>query len=315
MLPISRRDASAVVLGCALLACAGAGTTGCSSEEGAPSGECTGETAAALRTCAAGATLKGIDVSYYQGTVDWTKVKGAGQAFAFVRVSDGVNYPDSKFAANWPALKKAGLVRGLYQYFRPTQDVQAQVDLLFTKLNAAGGLQPGDLPPVLDLETDGGLAASTVVARAKDWLAKVEAKIGVKPIVYTAAFMSPTIGTSFGAYPLWVANYGATCPLMPSGWTNWNIWQNSDSGSVSGVGGPVDTNFFNGDGKKLQGLTLKPATTTPPSGNEPGLEPEDLDMVRDDPTPEDGSQGGTLGDSNRAPSQETAAAPLDPCAR
>lgn len=314
MLPISRRDASAVVLGCALLACAGVGTTGCSSEEGAPSSECTGETAAALRTCAAGATLKGIDVSYYQGTVDWAKVKGAGQAFAFVRVSDGVNYPDSKFAANWPAVKKAGLVRGVYQYFRPTQDVQAQVDLLLNKLAAAGGLQPGDLPPVLDLETDGGLAASTVVARAKDWLAKVEAKIGAKPIVYTAAFMSQTIGTSFGSYPLWVANYGATCPLMPSGWTNWSFWQNSDSGTVSGVASPVDTNYFNGDGPKLQGLTLKPATTKP-SGNEPGLEPEDLDMVRDDPRPEDGSQGGTMGDSNRTPSQETAAAPLDPCAR
>jgi lysozyme len=314
MLAISRRDARAVVIGCALLACGGLGTTGCSSADPeAPSSECTGETAAALRTCAAGATLKGIDVSYYQGTVDWTKVKAAGQSFAFVRVSDGVNYPDSKFAANWPAVKKAGLVRGLYQYFRPTQDVQGQVDLLFAKLNAAGGLQPGDLPPVLDLETDGGLASSTVVARAKDWLAKVEAKIGVKPIVYTAAFMSQTIGTNFGGYPLWVANYGATCPLMPSGWSNWSIWQNSDSGSVGGVSGNVDTNFFNGDGAALQKLTLKPAGGTPSTG--PGLEPEDLDMVRDDPTPADGSQGGTLGDSNKAPSQETAAAAIEPCAR
>jgi lysozyme len=228
-------------------------------------------------------------------------------------VSDGVNYPDSKFAANWPAVKKAGLVRGLYQYFRPTQDVQAQVDLLFNKLNAAGGLQPGDLPPVLDLETDGGLASSTVVARAKDWLAKVEAKIGVKPIVYTAAFMSQTIGTNFGGYPLWVANYGATCPLMPSGWTNWSIWQNSDSGAVSGVNGNVDTNFFNGDDAKLSGLTLQPAGSPPSTG--PGLEPEDIDIVRDDPTPADGSQGGTLGDSNKEPSQETASAPIEPCAR
>lgn len=313
MLAISRRDASAVVLGCVLLACAGVGTTGCSSEEGAPKDECTGETAAALRTCAAGPTLKGIDVSYYQGNVDWAKVKSGGQSFAFVRVSDGVNYPDSKFTANWPAMKNAGIVRGVYQYFRPTQDVQAQVDLLFAKLNAAGGLKPGDLPPVLDLETDGGLAASTVVARAKDWLAKVEAKIGVKPIVYTAAFMSTTIGTSFTGYPLWVANYGATCPLMPSGWSNWNIWQHSDSGSVSGVSGPVDSNHFNGDSAALQKLTLQPANGN--TGTGPGLEPEDLDPVRDDRAPVAGSQGGTLGDSNKAPEQETAAAPLDPCAR
>lgn len=316
MLGFSRGDARAVVLGCALLACGGVATTGCSSEDGAPSKECTGESSAALRTCAAGTTLKGVDVSYYQGTVDWTKVKGAGQSFAFIRVSDGVSYPDTKFQANWPAVKNAGLVRGVYQYFRPTQDVQGQVDLLFSKLNAAGGLKPGDLPPVLDLETDGGLASSTVVARAKDWLAKVEAKIGVRPIVYTAAFMSTTIGTNFGGYPLWVANYGATCPLMPSGWSNWNFWQNSDSGAVTGIGGNVDTNFFNGGTTQLQALTLKAATTQPDSGAGPGetLEPEDLDLVRDDPHPVDGSQGGTLGDSNAAPpSQETASAPIAPC--
>jgi lysozyme len=313
MLAISRRDARAVVLGCALLACGGVGATGCSSSDGGPSSECTGESAAALRTCAAGSTLKGIDVSYYQGTVDWTKVKSGGQSFAFVRVSDGVSYPDSKFAANWPAMKNAGLVRGVYQYFRPTQDVQAQVDLLFTKLNAAGGLQSGDLPPVLDLETDGGLASSTVVARAKDWLAKVEAKIGMKPIVYTAAFMSTTIGTSFGGYTLWVANYGATCPLMPSGWSNWSFWQNSDSGAVSGVGGNVDTNFFNGDLKTLQGLTLKPATTEPDPNA--AIMPEDMDLALDEPHPQDGSQGGTLGDSNKGPSQDTASAAIEPCAR
>jgi lysozyme len=313
---ISRRDARAVVLGCALLACGGFGAAGCSSEDDAPHDGCVGESAAALRTCAAGATLKGVDVSYYQGTVDWTKVKSSGHSFAFVRVSDGLSYPDTKFATNWPAVKKAGVVRGLYQYFRPNQDVQQQVDLLFTKLNAAGGITAGDLPPVLDLETDGGLAASTVVARAKDWLAKVEAKLGVKPIVYTAAFMSSTIGTSFGGYTLWVANYGATCPLMPSGWSNWSFWQNADNGSVSGIGGSVDTNFFNGDGTKLSGLTLKPSTSTP---SDPGktLEPEDTSVVRDDPHPVDGSQGGTLGDGNKnePPSQETAAAPLDPCAR
>lgn len=301
-----------------LLACGGVATTGCSSDA-EPSSECLGDTAAALRTCAAGTTLKGVDVSYYQGTVNWASVKAAGQSFAFARVSDGVSYPDSKFATNWPAMKKAGIVRGVYQYFRPTQDVQAQVDLLFAKLNAAGGLLPGDLPPVLDLETDGGLAASVVVSRAKAWLAKVEAKLGVKPIVYTAAFMSNTIGTSFGAYPLWVANYGATCPLMPSGWTSWKIWQNADNGSVGGIGGNVDTNVFNGNLAALQALTLKPAT--PPAtdaGAAPATptEPPDFGtLVFDDPKPKDGSQGATLGEANPPPPAETNAASIEPCVR
>lgn len=313
----SRGIASSAVVGCALVACGGLAATGCSSDA-EPSNECLGDSAAALRTCAAGPTLQGVDVSYYQGTINWSSVKAAGRTFAFARVSDGVNYPDSKFATNWPAMKKAGIVRGVYQYFRPTQDVQAQVDLLFAKLNAAGGLQPGDLPPVLDLETDGGLASSVVVSRAKSWLAKVEAKIGVKPIVYTAAFMSNVIGTSFGAYPLWVANYGATCPLMPSGWTNWKIWQNADNGSVSGIGGNVDTNVFNGNLTALQALTLKPASTPGTDAGAGPSTPEDpLDfgtLVVDAPKPKDGSQGATLGDSNPPPA-ETNAAPLEPCAR
>lgn len=291
-----------------LLACGGAATSGCSSDT-EPGDECLGETSDALRTCAAGATLNGIDVSYYQGTVNWSAVKGAGQSFAFARVSDGVSYPDSKFTTNWPAMKKAGVVRGVYQYFRPTQDVQAQVDLLFSKLAAAGGLAPGDLPPVLDLETSGGLPSATVVARAKSWLAKVEAKIGVKPIVYTAAFMSSSIGTSFGPYPLWVANYGATCPLMPSGWTVWKFWQRSDSGKVAGVSGNVDTNLFNGSLTALQALTLKAADPDP---TPPEERPDFGDLVIDGPHPKDGSQGATLGES--PPEQATATVEIEPCA-
>lgn len=287
-------------------------SAGCSSE--APVGDdCLGSASSALRTCAKGATVTGIDVSYYQGTVNWAQVKGAGRAFAFARISDGLNYPDTKFAQNWPAMKSAGVIRGAYQFFRPSQDAANQAQLLIDKLEANGGLLPGDLPPVLDLESADGLASSTVVARAKTWLAKVEAKYGVKPIVYTAAFMSNVIGTNFGAYPLWVANYGATCPLMPSGWSDWKFWQSSDSGSVSGVGGNVDTNFFNGPLAALQAITLKPAAPPDPGGGGGiGIALDDLDVTLDDARPNDGSQGSTIGGGS-PPSPETTSAPITPC--
>ncbi|MBX3188092.1 MAG: hypothetical protein KF819_13805 [Labilithrix sp.] len=289
---------------------------GCSPGEG-PAGECTGSSADALRTCAKGSTLTGIDVSYYQGNVNWAQVKGAGRTFAFVRVSDGLNFPDTKFAQNWPAVKSAGLVRGVYQFFRPSQDPTQQAQLLLDRIDAAGGIGPGDLPPVLDLESDGGLAASVVVARATTWLAKVEAAVGRKPIIYTAAFMSNVIGSSFTNHVLWVANYGATCPLMPGAWTDWHFWQTSDSGSVAGVSGNVDTNLFNGVLADLMKQTLQP----PPAPNDAPAGPRDdvvglaaFDGVMPgDAKPNDGSQGATIGDGDPAHDPDAMSAPISPC--
>lgn len=246
-----------------------------------PSSECVDRAAEALRTCARGPTLAGIDVSYYQGDVDWAAVKGAGQSFAFVRVSDGLRVPDSKFADNWPAVKEVGLVRGVYQYFRPAQDPIEQADLLLDRVRAAGGFVDEDLPPVLDLETDGGLAPAAVVERARAWLDHVEAKLAIKPIVYTAAFMSDVLGTSFGGYVLWVANYGATCPRMPSGWTDWQFWQTSDTGRVDGVSGNVDTNLFNGTAADLTALTLG-GSRAADAGASPPLSQGDAGAARPD---------------------------------
>lgn len=324
-----RRGTKWASLSVFLLGCVGTGAAGCSAgDDAAPTergSECVGTSAQALKVCAGPSTLKGIDVSYYQGTVDWAKVRASGRRFAFARVSDGIDHPDSKFAQNWPAMKAAGIVRGAYQFFRPAKDVDAQVNLLVTKIAAAGGLEPGDLPPVLDLESDGGLPASTVIARAKAWLAKVEAAYGMKPIVYTAAFMSSIIGNHFADYPLWVANYGATCPTMPSGWTEWRFWQDSDRGSVPGVSGNVDTNLFNGTLAQLEALTLK---APPEPSPEPPATSEPDEPTPDVPMPGEGEadalvrslddQGATMGSAGapRKPSparDELASAPLDPC--
>ena len=101
------------------------------------------------RVCAQGTTTMGVDVSYYQGTVDWAKAKAAGVKFAFLRVSDGTTFRDPKFVQNWANTKTAGVIRGAYQFFRPSQNVNAQADLMIAAL---GTYQPGDLPPVIDVE-------------------------------------------------------------------------------------------------------------------------------------------------------------------
>lgn len=224
------------------------------------------QTSEALTVCAGANTVKGIDVSYYQGTIDWPKVKASGRAFAIARVSDGATFDDPKFAQNWSGMKSAGILRGVYQFFRPAQDPVKQADLLVDAIEKLGR-EPTDLPPVMDVETADGQTATTVRANMKKWLDRVEARIGRKPIIYTAAFMSGTIGTGWTAYPLWVANYGVTCPQMPSDWTKWKFWQSSSTGSVPGIAGGVDLDQWNGTLQELiDWANPSPPPPPPPDG-------------------------------------------------
>lgn len=223
------------------------------------------------RVCAAGATTMGVDVSYYQGVIDWTKAKNAGVKFAFIRVSDGTTFQDPKFVANWSGSKNAGVIRGAYQFFRPSQSVTAQADMMIA---AIGTYQPGDLPPVIDVEADGGLAPSTVAARVRTWVDRVKNALGVDPIVYTGYyFWRDEVGapTSFANNPMWVAAYTSHCPDLPAPWMRWTFWQHTDSGTVAGIPGKVDMNKFNGDLAALQAFAGGTGTTTnPPPPPPPG---------------------------------------------
>ncbi len=204
--------------------------------------------AAAPDSACPATTLKGVDVSEYQAGYDFVAAKAAGNAFAFVRVSDGIRHPDSSFNGLYRDAKAAGLVRGAYQYFEPNQDPIAQADLL---LEAIGGkLETGDLPPVIDLEASGVTAS-----QAKVWLEHVEAALGVKPMIYVGYYFwidNMANPTGFSGYPLWIAGY-VNCPSIPAEWPQWTFWQYSD-GTVNGTGG-VDLNAFNGTMADLNALT------------------------------------------------------------
>lgn len=215
---------------------------------GAPgaSGEDSGDDTDAVKQCAAGATVKGIDVSYYQGNINWTSVKNAGYAFAWARVSDGTGTIDSKFQSYWPAMKSAGLVRGVYQFFRPEDSISGQANIMINDVD----FQDGDLPPVLDVEVTDGVSSSKIVSGIKQWVELVQAGTGRKPMVYTApGFWNGISGaSSIGSITdLWVANWGTSCPTMANGYSTWQFWQTADSGSVPGISaGGVDHDVFNG---------------------------------------------------------------------
>ncbi len=194
--------------------------------------------------CADGERLYGVDVSKWQGSIDWSAMAADGVVFAFVRVSDGTGYVDEYFDANWQGAKAQGIRVGAYQFFRPSQDPAAQAQLLLDKM---GPLQPGDLPPVLDVEVTEGLGGATIASAIQTWMDTVEGALGVKPIIYTSpGFWNGSVGSdAFGAYPLWVAHWGVECPTLPGGWTDWVFHQFSDSGNVGGKS-PVDEDWFNG---------------------------------------------------------------------
>lgn len=222
----------------------------------------------ALTVCADGPTVDGIDVSKWQGTIDWTKVAASGIRFAFVRVSDGLTFQDGTFAQNWAGARGAGVIRGAYQYFRPGEDAVAQARLLIATM---GPLQAGDLPPAIDIEDTDGETTSTLVAKIHQWVDTVEAELGVVPIVYTGKyFWNDYVGSGeFVDYPLWIPQYGPTCPDLPSPWTRWSFFQTSASGRVPGIQGAVDTNLFNGSLDDLVRFTVedRPAcSVVPPEG-------------------------------------------------
>ncbi len=206
------------------------------------------------RVCADGPTVDGIDVSFYQGVIDWNQVAQSSVKFAIVRIGDGLG-EDDQFENNWNGARNAGLIRGAYQFFRAARDPDAMADIVIRKV---GRLGPGDLPVVLDLEGASiqDQAPATVIANARRWLAAVEAGTGKRPIIYTGFYVwRDQIGDpDFSEYPLWIAAYVNRCPDISDHWNRWTFWQTSDSGRIPGIDGNVDTDLFNGDLAALQRL-------------------------------------------------------------
>jgi lysozyme len=218
------------------------------------------------------ANVPGIDVSKWQGVIDWKAVRAAGIRFAYIKATDSTNGLDPNFATNWDGAKAAGIVRGAYHYFRPTADAKQQANFFAQTVH----MEPTDLPPALDVESDfGNLSVAQIIKAVFTWLTEVEQHMGRKPLMYTRATISDTrLVSPSGAVPewiknyhLWVANYGVKSPLMPKGWDNWLFWQYSNKGNVNGIDGSVDLDWFNGPLSKLGnlvGLELKEDTAPPP---------------------------------------------------
>lgn len=207
------------------------------------------------------ASVQGVDVSHHQGIIDWSTVAGAGTLFAFAKATEGDSFVDSQFVANWAGMKSAGIMRGAYHFFHPAKPAKAQADKFLEVVNA---LEPGDLPPALDIEETPGhnewndLLKDDRVNVAVDWLNQIGQALGVRPFLYTRrGFVKKYLGDPgpLASFPLWIAHYtNSSQPTVPAGWDQWTLWQYSESGTVEGIAGSVDLDDFNGSFGDLQGL-------------------------------------------------------------
>lgn len=215
------------------------------------------------------AVTPGIDVSHHQNVIDWGQVAAAGYRFAVIRSSMGAGGIDNRFIINWDGAQKAGLLVSAYHLVRPEHSGTAQLDHF---LRVLAGRTP-DLPLVLDVELDGRTA--TLPPRTPDEIALCVREMGDgliargfrRPIIYTAAWFwneRVSITPHWEAYDLWVANYGVAAPLLPAPWKSWLFWQYSESGTVPGVPGPCDLNWFNGSQQQLMTYAGQTAPQPPP---------------------------------------------------
>jgi lysozyme len=188
----------------------------------------------------------GFDVSQYQGTIHWEEIKKIEDTFqlqfVFVRATAGKNKVDTKFKENWRQAKKHQFIRGAYHYYRPNENSLLQAENFINTVQ----LEPGDFPPVLDIEQlPKKQSLDSLKVGLKRWLTKVEKHYKVKPIIYSGeSYYNDFLKKEFSDYPFWIANYNFW-RNQPE--THWLLWQFTEKAQVSGIKGPVDVNIFNGN--------------------------------------------------------------------
>jgi lysozyme len=196
----------------------------------------------------------GIDVSHYQGNINWDSIDriegGFPLDFVFIRATQGKDGTDTEFSRNWRNALKGGFICGAYHYYRPNENSVEQAENFIKTVR----LHKGDLPPVLDIEKiPSRQSMDSLKTGLKRWLGTVERYYGVKPIIYSGrSFHADFLKKEFGSYKLWIAHY---TPLEMD--REWQFWQFTDRAAIKGIDGLVDLNIFNGSVEELKALRIK----------------------------------------------------------
>lgn len=193
--------------------------------------------------------VHGVDVSRWQGDIDWARLKKQGANFAWIKATDGDDHSDPAFRRNWAAAARAGVPRGAYHFFYWCSPAGAQAEWFIRNVPKVKGA----LPPVLDVEWNHDSrtcrtkpSRAAVLARMKTFLDRIEAHYGQKPIIYTAPdFYEDNLEGAFTDHPFWLRSVAAHPSKVYPG-REFAFWQYSGTGLASGVDNHIDLNVFNG---------------------------------------------------------------------
>jgi lysozyme len=202
--------------------------------------------------------IHGIDVSSYQGMIDWQKVKQMHQDsvrinFAYIKATEGMLLTDPYFLHNWRACRRVGIIRGAYHYFRPKADGKMQANFFLANVK----IQKGNLPPVVDVEELNGVAPEKMRKELNDFLTEVTLKTKTRPIIYSSLkFYYDNLAGYYNNYHFWLSNFDhPDLAVMPG--TDWKFWQHSNRARVSGILHGVDFDVFNGDSLAFSQMLMK----------------------------------------------------------
>ncbi len=199
----------------------------------------------------AGYGAVGMDLSRWNGRVHWGDVPGSSVRLDFVwlKATEGGDWSDNQYARNREGAAEQGIRSGAYHFFRPASDPLQQARFFWTQ----AGLQPGDLPPVLDLETSDGLPDEELLRRTRLWMDETTRLCRCRPVIYTNRdFYRRIVREHFPETSIWLAAYELrNLPMMRED-PRILFWQFSDAGRVNGIREAVDLNVFAGDTLALE---------------------------------------------------------------
>jgi lysozyme len=198
----------------------------------------------------------GIDVSQYQGTIDWENLEAIEEQFEIkfvvVRATAGSKKVDRNFKKNWRNLSSTVYIQGAYHYYRPDENSTDQANNFIKNVK----LRKGHLPPILDIEKmPKGQSMEKLKEGLQNWLTLVEKQYGVKPIIYTGEkYFEDFLQDDFPNYKFWIANYN---PWKEKIEDNYLMWQFTEKAQLHGINELVDVNVFNGNVADLKKVCIK----------------------------------------------------------